>query len=376
MRALALGNDRIYSGSFDTRTIVWEGTLARQIVRAHEGAVTAVLPLPDGRFASGGQDGRVAVWDAHPEPLRIDAWHEMPVAALAPWGGGLASGGWDGRILLWDGTDAAPVPIEAHRGQVTGLVAFAGGLASTGADLRLRLWATDGTPGEVIGLAAPAAALATDGTALFVAGADGALQRIVPGASRDEVSIATRSLIAVTASAGLVAAASIDGDVWLMDAVTLAPRATLATGQGAVWALAISDDAVLTGGADGLIRRWTHDGAPLGEGQAQAAPVPAGSRGAEVWRACAVCHTLTPDDGARAGPTLHGIFGRRIGTAPGYDYSEALRRMDIVWTPETVSALFEVGPEAYTPGTRMPEQRLPDPADRAALIDFLEAETR
>lgn len=376
MRALALDGTRVYSGSFDTRAIVWEGTLARQIVRAHEGAVTAVLPLPGGRFASGGQDGRVAIFGSRPEPLRIDAWHAMPVAALAPWGGGLASGGWDGRILLWDGTDAAPVPIDAHRGQVTGLVAFAGGLASTGADLRLRLWGADGTPDEVIGLAAPAAALATDGTALFVAGADGALRRIVPGAAIEEASIAARSLIAVAASAGLVAAASVDGDVWLMDAATLTPRVTIATGQGAVWALAISDNAILTGGADGLIRRWTHDGAPLGEGLAQSAPEPAGSRGAEVWRACAVCHTLTPDDGARAGPTLHGIFGRRIGTAPGYDYSEALRRMDIVWTPETVSTLFEVGPDAYTPGTRMPEQRLPNPADRAALIDFLKDATR
>jgi cytochrome c len=36
-----------------------------------------------------------------------------------------------------------------------------------------------------------------------------------------------------------------------------------------------------------------------------------------------------------------------------------------------VAALFEFGPEAYTPGSRMPEQRLSDPADRAALVEFL-----
>lgn len=45
--------------------------------------------------------------------------------------------------------------------------------------------------------------------------------------------------------------------------------------------------------------------------------------------------------------------------------------MSLVWTPETVAALFEHGPEAYTPGSRMPEQRLPDPADRRALTDYL-----
>ncbi len=82
----------------------------------------------------------------------------------------------------------------------------------------------------------------------------------------------------------------------------------------------------------------------------------AGDPGAEVYRACVACHTLNGNDGKRAGPTLAGIFGRRIATLPGYNFSEALKKMDIVWTPETVSKLFEVGPNAYTPGTKMPEQ--------------------
>jgi cytochrome c len=45
--------------------------------------------------------------------------------------------------------------------------------------------------------------------------------------------------------------------------------------------------------------------------------------------------------------------------------------MDIVWTPETVSKLFELGPNAYTPGTKMPEQRIGSAEDRRALTDFL-----
>jgi cytochrome c len=49
--------------------------------------------------------------------------------------------------------------------------------------------------------------------------------------------------------------------------------------------------------------------------------------------------------------------------------------MDLVWTPETVAALFEAGPDAYTPGSRMPEQRIPDPDERAALVEFLERAT-
>ena len=50
--------------------------------------------------------------------------------------------------------------------------------------------------------------------------------------------------------------------------------------------------------------------------------------------------------------------------------------MDIVWTPETVAKLFEVGPAAYTPGTKMPEQRIGSPQDREALVAFLAKATR
>ena len=82
-----------------------------------------------------------------------------------------------------------------------------------------------------------------------------------------------------------------------------------------------------------------------------------------------------PDEGNRAGPTLHGIFGRRIATLPGYDFSPALRRLEIVWTKETVAALFERGPMEYTPGTKMPEQRITSADDRQALVDFLEKNT-
>ena len=99
-----------------------------------------------------------------------------------------------------------------------------------------------------------------------------------------------------------------------------------------------------------------------------------GDPGAEVFRACVACHTLKAEDGLRAGPTLAGIFGRRIATLPGYDFSPALKQLDIVWTPETLSKLFEIGPAAYTPGTKMPEQRV-GAEDRAALVKFLERMT-
>jgi cytochrome c len=65
------------------------------------------------------------------------------------------------------------------------------------------------------------------------------------------------------------------------------------------------------------------------------------------------------------------LYGRRNASLPGYRFSDALKAMVIVWTPETVSKLFEVGPNAYTPGTKMPEQRIGSAEDRKALTDFL-----
>src|SRR5262249_60994558 len=81
-------------------------------------------------------------------------------------------------------------------------------------------------------------------------------------------------------------------------------------------------------------------------------------------------------EGVRAGPTLAGVFGRKIATLPGYNFSEALKKLTIVWTPETVAKLFEIGPAAYTPGTKMPEQRIGSAEDREALVKFLEKATK
>jgi cytochrome c len=150
-----------------------------------------------------------------------------------------------------------------------------------------------------------------------------------------------------------------------------------------VWSVAFFPDSrtLLTGGADRMIRRWDAvSGEPIGAVVIGAPGDPlaayAGDPGAQVFRACVACHTLSPDEGNKAGPSLAGIFGRKIGSLPGYRYSDALKHMDIVWTPETVSKMFEVGPMTYTPGTKMPEQTIGSPQDRQALVEFLAKATR
>jgi hypothetical protein len=46
-----------------------------------------------------------------------------------------------------------------------------------------------------------------------------------------------------------------------------------------------------------------------------------------MFRACIAGHSLNPDQGNRAGPTLHGLFGRHIATLPGDNFSAAPRQL-------------------------------------------------
>jgi cytochrome c len=261
---------------------------------------------------------------------------------------------------------------------VMGLGYFPDGrLVTVGSDLRLVIW--QGTnPVASIGLPASPNKLAIAGDKAAVIFADGAIRLFDVQGLVAERRLGERPLTAISANGETIAAASVVGDVWILEASDLAPRHMIEPGQGPIWSLAVTENDVLTGGGDGLIRRWdAATGKPLGSGEvSMAAAFDDGSRGAEIWRACALCHSLEPDDGNRAGPSLHGLFGRRIATAANYAYSRALRGMDIVWTPETVAELFEVGPEAYTPGSRMPDQRVPAPEDRAALVEFLVRATK
>ncbi len=205
------------------------------------------------------------------------------------------------------------------------------------------------------------------------------------GERRSEITAAETPIIAIALSRDgtLIAAASVRGAVAIIDRATCQIARTLIGPGLPVWSAVFLPDnrTLLTGGTDRIIRRWdAASGEPIGGvaigGADDTLAAYAGDHGAEVFRACVACHTLRADATSRAGPTLAGIFGRKIATLPGYRYSAALKKLDIVWTPETVAKLFEVGPAAYTPGTKMPEQTIGSAEDRAALVKFLEKATK
>jgi len=395
VRALAISPDGklAISGSFDTSAIRWslERNAAVEVLRFHEGAVNAVAYLPDGRVATAGEDGRIALWrPGEPQPVAVLTGHTAPVVALAvsPDGQTLASASWDHTARLWPLTGGAPRVLEGHAQNVNG-VAFAGAgrtVVTVGYDATLRIWPRDGAP-LVITLPAPlnAVAVAPDGE-IVAAGADGKVTMLSPaGEVRGEIEAAQAPVIALALSADgkRVAAAGIRGSVAIIDRAARRLERMLIGPGLPVWSAAFLPDnrTLITGGTDRVIRRWDAlTGEPIGAAVVGAPADPlaayAGDPGAEVFRACVACHTLSADEGNRAGPTLAGLFGRRIASLPGYNFSAALRKLNIVWTPETVAKLFEIGPSTYTPGTKMPEQTIGSPDERAALVQFLEKETK
>jgi cytochrome c len=100
---------------------------------------------------------------------------------------------------------------------------------------------------------------------------------------------------------------------------------------------------------------------------AGAQPVDRVALGAALYeKHCADCHS---PDVHRAGPAHRGVFGRRVGQAPGFDYSPALKASTLVWDAKTLEAWLR-DPEKLIPGQQMFVQ-IDDPTERKDLIAFL-----
>lgn len=94
------------------------------------------------------------------------------------------------------------------------------------------------------------------------------------------------------------------------------------------------------------------------------------ARGELLSLACQACHTLARDGANLVGPNLHGVFGRRAGSAAEFAYSPALAAAEIVWTPETLDAWL-ADPVGFLPGTTMAFAGYQSARDREDLITYL-----
>lgn len=427
--AVDAGLDRVATGGFDYAMMVWPldrdgrpGSARR--FADHDGAVNAVafailhVVAPESKslivanlVLAAGDDARLTAWKASVPIAELDHRYEGHTAkivglALRHDGQWAATASWDRTVRLWNLVAKEPGPVlTGHRGPVNG-VAFSADskhVFTAGGDGEVRKFrAADGEleraiykhkwginvleriPGKdhlLLG--------GLDGSVLIIDGATGDIVREL--ASHDRPVLA----LAVSQKPGLIATGGGDGVVRVMRAEDGAVLETTRQPFGPVWALAfnVRGDGLYMGGLDDFVTLWKF--APRAAFEAvdtsqfprrfQVRPEAVKDASPEVKqlalgetqfaRKCSICHTLTPDGGNRAGPTLYGVFGRRIATLPNYPFSAPLKTLDIVWTPETVSKLFELGPDVFTPGSKMPLQRMTDKAERDALIAYLKAVT-
>ena len=351
--------------------------------------------LRDGRAATAGADGRIAIWTSgKAEPDAVLEGHTAPIAALAvsPDGATLASASWDHTVRLWPLAGGAPRVLEGHTQNVNG-VAFAPDgrtLVSVSYDQSVRIWPLVGRAAADRRCDAEPAQRRCGRRRWRDRGRRRRRQALFPDRRTarvaGEVAAGPRPVISIAISpdGALVAAAGIGGSVAVIDRKTRSSGAHAGRSRAAGLV-----GRVPAGQPHAADRRRRQHHPPLERGDRRAdRSAAAGNGGRSAGRLC-----RRPRRGDLSRLRRLPYARRRAGQPgrarrwpassaggspplPGYNFSEALKRLDIVWTPETVSKLFEIGPAAYTPGTKMPEQRIGSEQDRAALVQFLERATK
>jgi len=94
--------------------------------------------------------------------------------------------------------------------------------------------------------------------------------------------------------------------------------------------------------------------------------------GEAVYSRCLACHSL---ERHRTGPKHCGLFGRKAGSAPGFEYSAAMKRSRLVWNEKALD-IFLADPMKTVPGTTMTYAGVEHPKERADLIAYLKKESQ
>ena len=390
------------TASFDYSVGLWDLGTGQEVrwLEAHEAAANAVAFLDGGRALSAGDDFALIMWDLQTGAvLRRFEGHKGKIIAVtvSPDGRLAATSGWDGWTGIWDLAGDAPVRwLKGHRAGVNDAVFTSdAALIFTGSsDGTIRIWdVASGTLKRTLvkhGFGVNHLVLNEDAGWLAYGAVDGAV-RAIDLASDNEIADLTadrRPILALAADPAGNRLAVGDGEGYVMIIDTnkwRIERDFHAAVRGPIWAIAWTADGqrVVSGGIDDAASVWPVAAADeevsglLGTEERSFLRDPSEMSNGErqFARKCSICHTLTPDGARRAGPSLYGLFGRRAGSVQGYSYSDALTGTDLVWEAETIDRLFDEGPDHYTPGSKMPMQRITGPQDRADLIAFLAENT-
>jgi cytochrome c len=92
--------------------------------------------------------------------------------------------------------------------------------------------------------------------------------------------------------------------------------------------------------------------------------------GKDAFRKCQQCHTA--DKGGRnlVGPNLWDIVGRKVGEAPGFAYSEALKNHGGEWSFEELARYLH-DPKSAIPSNKMAFPGVKDSDELADLLAYL-----
>jgi cytochrome c len=102
-------------------------------------------------------------------------------------------------------------------------------------------------------------------------------------------------------------------------------------------------------------------------------PTADAAKGAEVFKKCASCHTITQGGANGVGPNLWAALGKPHGHVAGFAYSDALKSKPGNWDFDQMNAWL-TSPKAYAPGTKMSFAGLSKPEDRANVLVYLNAQ--
>ena len=99
------------------------------------------------------------------------------------------------------------------------------------------------------------------------------------------------------------------------------------------------------------------------------------ARGERVFnQQCKTCHSLE-EGPSLTGPTLHGMFGRKAGTAAGFEFSPEMIKSGIVWDDKTM-AEYNHDPKGKVPGTKMVFNGVKQQGQLDDLVAYLKQATQ